>query len=300
MSQLENNKPKMPENHAKVFGDIKPHWLKTRLRTGEDFAYVARVVESHALNTICSSGRCPNKVECWNHRTATFMILGDVCTRSCRFCATSSGKPLPVDEGEPHRVADSIRKMGLKHAVITSVTRDDLADGGVSHWAATIREAARLNPGTTIEVLIPDFDARREPIEAVALAGPAIMGHNIECVSRITPLVRSRADYPTSLRTLMLISQTGATAKSGLMVGLGESQAEVVQTLRDLHSAGCRIVTIGQYLRPTPKHLPVAEYVRPEQFEKYKDIALDMGFSYVASAPLVRSSYMAERALEFC
>lgn len=290
----------MAENHEKVSGNIKPLWLKARLRTGEDFAYVAGVVDANALNTICSSGRCPNRAECWSRRTATFMIAGEICTRSCRFCATASGKPLPLDHDEPQRIADSISKMGLRHAVITSVTRDDLADGGAAHWARTVEAVRAANPDTTIELLIPDMKANPELIGIVAASKPDIIGHNIECVRRVTPLVRSGADYDTSLRALAEISRTGITTKSGIMLGFGESREEVEQTLADLRAVGCRIVTMGQYLRPTPRHVEVSEYVHPDVFEKYKETALGLGFSYVASGPLVRSSYMAEKALEFC
>lgn len=290
----------MPKVYDKVYGHIKPSWLKIRLHGGEDYADVARIVEQHALNTICSSGRCPNKAECWSRRTATFMILGDVCTRACRFCATKTGIPLPQDSSEPARVADSIRVMGLKHAVITSVTRDDLEDGGAHHWAATVRAIREANPQTTIEVLIPDLDARPELVDIILAAKPDIVGHNIETVERLTPKVRNRAKYSVSMRTLSLISAGGATAKSGIMVGLGETQDEVLATMRDLRAAGVSILTIGQYLCPTKGHVEVAEYVTPEQFDRYKEQALALGFAYVASAPLVRSSYLAEEALSHC
>ncbi len=284
----------------KVTRNIKPDWLKIRLHHDDGYADVARIVEKHTLHTICESGRCPNKAECWSKRTATFMILGDVCTRSCRFCATASGRPLPPDKGEPQGVADSIRLMGLKHAVITSVTRDDLPDGGASHWAETIRAVRNTNPNTTIEVLIPDFDGQGKWIDTVLDANPDIVGHNIETVERLTPLVRSRAQYRTSLHTLRYMADRGALTKSGLMLGLGENETEIMRTLDDLAEAGCRIVTMGQYLRPTLKHYPVAEYVTPEKFAEYRDRALAKGFAYVASAPLVRSSYLAEEALKAC
>lgn len=276
----------------------KPDWLKIRLHRDETFAEVDRVVRSRSLHTICSSGRCPNKAECWSRRTATFMILGDVCTRNCRFCATASGRPSGTDAEEPEKVAESIALMGLRHAVITSVTRDDLPDGGAEHWAATVEAVRRRNPHTTIEVLIPDMDGRTELLDIVAASHPDIAGHNIETVERLTPAVRSRAEYRRSLAVLSYMGSLGLRTKSGLMVGLGESWEEVLQTLRELRDAGVGIVTIGQYLQPTSGHWPVAEYVEPERFEYYRRAAMDMGFGYCASAPLVRSSYMAEEALK--
>lgn len=258
---------------------------------------MARIVEKHNLHTICDSGKCPNKAECWSRKTATFMILGDICTRSCKFCATKTGKPLPTDPGEPAKVADSIKKMGLKHAVITSVTRDDLADGGAVVWAEVIKAVRKENPGTTIEVLIPDMDAREDLLDIILEARPDIIGHNLETVERLTPVVRSRAQYSTSLKTLRYIASRGAVAKSGLMLGLGEADEEVMAALDDLADAGCSIVTMGQYLQPTLEHLPVHEYVTPEKFAWLGDLARFRGFSYVASAPLVRSSYLAEQAL---
>lgn len=288
----------MPKVYDKVNVRIKPEWLKIKLHNGEGYADVAQIVDRYKLHTICSSGKCPNKAECWSRRTATFMILGDICTRGCRFCATQTGRPLPIDSNEPLGVARSIELMGLKHAVITSVTRDDLPDGGAAQWAAVVRAVRERNPQTTIEVLIPDFDGREELIDIVLDSKPDIVGHNIETVERLTPLVRSRARYRTSLRTIGCIARKGGVAKSGIMVGLGESESEVADTLRDLADAGCRIVTLGQYLRPSHKHWEVAEYVTPEKFERYRQMALEMGFDYVASAPLVRSSYLAEQALD--
>jgi lipoic acid synthetase len=288
----------MPENYDKVAKNIKPDWLKIKLHNNEGYADVAKVVDKHKLHTICDSGKCPNKAECWSRRTATFMILGDICTRSCKFCATNTGKPLPPNEGEPSEVADSINIMGLKHAVITSVDRDDLPDGGASHWAAVIEAIRAKNPDTTIEVLIPDFDAREDLLDIVLAAKPDIVGHNIETVERLTPLARSRAQYGTSLRTLRYIASRGFKAKSGIMLGLGEFEDEVLATFDDLADAGCSILTVGQYLQPTAKHLPVAEYIEPKKFTWYGDVARFRGFAYVASAPLVRSSYMAEEALK--
>ncbi len=288
----------MPKVYDKVNVKIKPDWLKIKLHSDPGFARVAQIVEQHGLHTICSSGRCPNKAECWSRRTATFMVLGDVCTRGCKFCATATGKPLPIDAGEPEKVARSIALMELKHAVITSVTRDDLADGGAGHWCRVIEAVRAANPRTTIEVLIPDMDGRHELLDIILSARPDIVGHNIETVERLTPEIRSRARYRTSLRTLSYISSTGATAKSGIMVGLGETQDEVLAAMDDLRTAGVEIITLGQYLRPTRQHLPVAEYVTPSKFDFYKQEALARGFSYVASGPLVRSSYMAEQALD--
>ena len=288
----------MPKFHDKVNVLRKPEWLKIRLQSNEESAEVERIVKEHSLHTICSSGLCPNKAECWRRRTATFMILGDICTRGCRFCATKTGIPLAPDPSEPEQLAESVRLMGLRHVVVTSVTRDDLPDGGAQHWAAVVEAIRRTNCDATIELLIPDLDARADLIDIVAASKPDIIGHNIETVERLTPEVRARAKYRTSLRTLELISQMGAVSKSGLMVGLGESDDEVLQTLRDLRNVGVEIVTLGQYLRPSLEHYPVAAYITPEKFEWYRLQALEMGFSYCASAPMVRSSYMADAALE--
>ena len=287
----------MPKFHDKVDVLKKPGWLKIRLhRTGE-WAEVRQIVEKHNLHTICSSGRCPNQAECWSRRTATFMILGDICTRGCRFCATKTGHPLPPDPEEPRQVAESVSLMKLRYVVVTSVTRDDLPDGGAAHWAATVEAIRAQNPDAVIELLIPDLDAKPDLLDTVIASKPDIIGHNIETVERLTPLVRSRARYRTSLETLRYLSSRGVVTKSGLMVGLGEEDGEVLQTLHDLREAGVRIVTLGQYLRPTLEHYPVAAYISPEKFEWYRLQALEMGFSYCASAPLVRSSYMAEEAL---
>lgn len=287
----------MPKLHDRTDVLKKPGWLKIRLHRTAEYAAVQQIVRDHALHTICSSGMCPNKAECWSRRTATFMILGEVCTRGCRFCATRTGRPLAPDAGEPDRVAESVRLMQLKYVVVTSVTRDDLPDGGAAHWAATVRAIRSQNPDAVIELLIPDFDARPDSIDTVVASKPDIIGHNIETVERLTPVVRSRATYRTSLETLRYLGGCGAVTKSGLMVGLGESDEEVLQTLRDLRDAGVRIVTLGQYLRPTMEHYPVAAYITPEKFDWYKEQALRMGFSYCASAPLVRSSYLADEAL---
>lgn len=275
----------------------KPGWLKIKLPTGSNYRQVKQIVEGNHLHTICSSGRCPNMGECWGAGTATFMILGEICTRSCKFCATLSGKPLPPDPGEPAKVADSVKLMGLKHVVITSVDRDDLPDGGAAHWAATIRQIRKVNPSTTIEVLIPDFDGKAELIGLIALEKPDIISHNLETVERLTPQVRSRAKYKTSLKVVEIIGSAGIVSKSGIMVGLGETSGEVLQCMDDLRVAGCEILTIGQYLQPTKKHFEVVEYVHPDQFAWFKKEGLARGFSVVESAPLVRSSYHAEKHL---
>ena len=277
----------------------KPEWLKISIGANERYTETKRIVESHCLHTICSSGRCPNMGECWGKGTATFMIGGDICTRCCKFCNTQTGKPLPLDMEEPTHVAESIALMKLSHAVITSVDRDDLPDLGAAHWACTIREIKRLNPETTIEVLIPDFQGRKELVSQVIEAQPEIISHNMETVKRITPLVRSAARYETSLEVIRQIADSGITAKSGIMVGLGETPEEVEELMDVLHRAGCQILTIGQYLQPSHKHYPVAEYVTPAQFASYKETGLAKGFDQVESAPLVRSSYHAEKQVQF-
>lgn len=287
----------MPKFYDKADVLKKPGWLKIRLHRSEAFAEVRQIVAEHGLHTICSSGKCPNQAECWSRRTATFMILGDICTRGCRFCATRTGRPSAPDADEPRKVAESVALMKLRYVVLTSVTRDDLPDGGAAHWAATVEAIRAQNPDVVIELLIPDLDARPDLLDTVLASNPDIVGHNIETVERLTPQIRSRATYRTSLETLRQLKSRGATTKSGLMVGLGERDDEVLRTLRDLRDAGVSIVTIGQYLRPTLDHWPVAEYVTPERFEEYRRQALEMGFAYCASAPLVRSSYMAEEAL---
>ena len=277
----------------------KPEWLKISIGANERYTETNRIVESRCLHTICSSGRCPNMGECWGKGTATFMIAGDICTRSCKFCNTQTGRPLPLDPDEPAHVAESIALMKLSHAVITSVDRDDLPDLGAAHWAQTIREIKRLNPETTTEVLIPDFQGRKELIDQVIKACPEIISHNMETVKRISPQVRSAANYHTSLEVIRQIAESGITAKSGIMVGLGETPAEVEELMDDLISVGCKILTIGQYLQPTHKHFPVAAYITPEQFAVYKETGLKKGFEQVESAPLVRSSYHAEKHIRF-
>lgn len=273
----------------------KPDWLKIRLRGNEHFTQTKRIVESHCLHTICTSGKCPNMGECWSRGTATFMIGGEICTRSCRFCNTLTGKPLPLDEKEPDHVAESVRLMQLKHAVITSVDRDDLPDLGASHWAKTIMRIKEVNPETTLEVLIPDFQGRLDLVDLVVAAKPEIISHNMETVRRITPDVRSAARYDTSLSVLRRIAEQGVVAKTGIMVGLGETEEEVCQLMDDVLETGASVLTIGQYLQPSRKNIPVSEYVHPDQFEKFRQIALGKGFKHVESAPLVRSSYHAEK-----
>ena len=273
----------------------KPEWLKISISANAKYAETKKIVDTHKLHTICSSGRCPNMGECWGKGTATFMICGAICTRSCKFCNTCTGKPLPLDENEPANVAESIRLMRLNHAVTTSVDRDDLEDLGASHWTKTLLKIKEINPETTIEALIPDFQGKKDLISQVISARPDILSHNMETVRRISPMVRSVAKYDTSLNVIKLISESGITAKSGIMVGLGESKDEVLQTMDDLLEAGCKILTIGQYLQPTHKHYPVAEYITPEQFLEYKTIGEKKGFQTVESGPLVRSSYHAEK-----
>lgn len=273
----------------------KPDWLKIRLGGNEQFTRTKSIVESHCLHTICTSGKCPNMGECWSRGTATFMIGGDICTRSCRFCNTKTGRPLPLNPDEPVNVAESIRLMQLKHAVITSVDRDDLPDMGAEHWAATIREIKRLNPETTVEVLIPDFQGRLDLVDRVIDAAPEIISHNMETVRRISPLVRSAAKYEVSLSVLEYIASRGIVAKTGIMVGLGETEEEVLELMDDVLTMKVSVLTIGQYLQPSRKNLPVEAYITPEQFENYRLIALSKGFEKVESAPLVRSSYHAER-----
>ena len=276
----------------------KPEWLKISIGANERYTETKRIVENHCLHTICSSGRCPNMGECWGKGTATFMIGGDICTRSCKFCNTQTGRPLPLDADEPTHVAESIALMKLSHAVVTSVDRDDLPDLGAGHWARTITEIKRINPDTTIEVLIPDFQGPMELVDKIIAANPEIISHNMETVRRISPLVRSAADYETSLQVIRRIAESGITAKSGIMVGLGETPSEVEELMDDLLATGCSILTIGQYLQPTRRHYPVEEYVTPEQFAQYQQTGLEKGFEQVESAPLVRSSYHAEKHIK--
>ncbi|MCA6363938.1 MAG: lipoyl synthase [Bacteroidetes bacterium] len=275
----------------------KPEWLRVKLPTGENYLKVRSLVDKHKLHTICESGNCPNMGECWGAGTATFMILGNICTRSCGFCAVATGRPLPVDEGEPERVAESVKLMGVKHCVITSVDRDELKDGGSIIWARTITAIRKASPDTTIETLIPDFKGERENIQRLIDVMPEIVSHNMETVRRLTRQVRIQARYDRSLEVLRILHEGGCRTKSGIMVGLGETREEVLETLDDLRRVGVEIITIGQYLQPTKKHLPVQEFVHPDTFAFYKQAALEKGFRYVESGPLVRSSYHAEKHL---
>jgi len=271
-----------------------PQWLKMQRASGENYSKVKHIVLENHLHTICTSGNCPNIGECWNAGTATFMILGDICTRACKFCATKTGKPLPPDAGEPDRLAQSIKSMKLKHCVITSVDRDDLPDGGASVWAETIKRVKEINPGTTMETLIPDFDGNTGSIQMIIDAGPDVISHNIETVRRLTPVIRTKAKYDRSLDVIKYISEKGMVSKSGFMVGLGETEDEIIQTIGDVYKTGCRILTIGQYLKPGMEYMEVSEYVTPAKFEEYRNSALKMGFTHVESSPLVRSSFHAE------
>lgn len=275
----------------------KPKWLRVKLPTGENYKKVRSLVDEHKLHTICESGNCPNMGECWGEGTATFMILGNICTRSCGFCAVATGKPDAADPFEPARVAKSIKLMQVKHAVITSVDRDDLADGGSQIWFDTVAAVRRVSPGTTMETLIPDFAGKWENLQRIIDAAPEIVSHNLETVRRLTKQVRIQAKYDRSLEALLRLKQGGMRTKSGVMLGLGESEREVLETIDDLASVGVDILTLGQYLQPTPKHLPVMEFITPEKFAEYKEIALSKGFRYVESGPLVRSSYHAEKHL---
>ena len=273
----------------------KPDWLRVKLPTGEGFKKVAGIVGEHKLHTICQSGNCPNMGECWGAGTATFMILGNVCTRSCGFCSVATGKPEAVDPFEPARVARSVELMGVKHCVITCVDRDDLDDGGADIWAKTIRSVRRRSPQTKLETLIGDFQGKWENLQVVLDAGPDVLSHNMETVRRLTKQVRVQAKYDRSLEVLLRAKRAGLRTKSGIMLGLGETEAEIIETMDDLRSVGCDVMTMGQYLQPTKKHLPVAEFVTPERFAKYREEGLARGFRFVESAPLVRSSYHAEK-----
>lgn len=272
-----------------------PPWMKMQMPGGVTYSKVKNLVNRYNLNTICMSGNCPNIGECWGRGTATFMILGNICTRNCKFCSVKTGKPEPVDWDEPERIARSVQIMGLKHCVITSVDRDDLDDGGSELWAVTIREIKRLNPGTTLEVLIPDFRGNEKDICRVIEERPEVISHNLETVERLTKIIRSGADYHRSLKVVRTISDNGITSKSGIMLGLGESMEEVLTAMDDLRVANCRVLTIGQYLQPSQYHWPVKDYIEPEKFIQLKMIGLEKGFTFVESSPLVRSSYCAEK-----
>ena len=273
----------------------KPDWLKVKLPIGEEYRKVRELVSAYKLHTICSSGNCPNMGECWGAGTAIFMILGNICTRSCAFCAVATGRPKEVELDEPKRVANSVKLMGVKHCVITSVDRDDLKDGGSIIWAETIRTIRKESPNTTLETLVPDFQGKWENLQRVIDEKPEIISHNLETVRRLTRQVRIQAKYDRSLEALKIISTAGIRTKSGVMLGLGETENEVLETMDDLLAAGVDILTLGQYLQPTRSHLPVAEYIHPDMFAKYKKVGLEKGFKYVESGPLVRSSYHAEK-----
>ncbi|MGB4415583.1 MAG: lipoyl synthase [Paludibacter sp.] len=273
----------------------KPDWLRTKLYSESNFSHVSQVIKQHGLHTICTSGRCPNQSECWSRGTATLMIAGDICTRSCKFCNTITGRPLPLDPEEPRKVAESIKLMELRHAVITSVDRDDLKDHGANHWAETIRSVKTTNPEITLEVLIPDFDGREDLIDLIINEKPNIISHNLETVRRLTPQIRTKAKYDTSLKVLNYIASKGVKAKTGIMLGLGETEEEVLQLMDDALKNGCSIMTIGQYMQPSRKNVAVTEYIHPDKFAEYKQIALQKGFSQTESGPFVRSSYYAEK-----
>lgn len=284
--------PADPNIHARV---KKPDWLRVKLPIGESYKHVRQLVDDHRLHTICESGNCPNMGECWGEGTATFMILGNTCTRSCGFCAVATGKPEQVDWDEPQRVAEAIYLMKVKHAVITSVDRDELKDGGSQIWQNTIRAVKALNPGTTLETLIPDFKGKKDDILRIVEASPEVISHNIETVERLTKQVRIQAKYWRSMEVIRILKQNGMRTKSGIMLGLGEKKAEVIQTMTDLRDNGCDVITIGQYLQPTKKHLSVEKFVHPDDFAEYKEIGYGLGLDYVESGPLVRSSYHSDR-----
>ncbi|GAC1442415.1 MAG: lipoyl synthase [Sediminibacterium sp.] len=273
----------------------KPNWLRVKLPIGESYKHVRGLVDTHKLHTICESGNCPNMGECWGEGTATFMILGNICTRSCGFCSVATGRPLAVDWDEPQRVAEAIHLMKVKHAVLTSVDRDELKDGGSIIWSNTIRAVKSLNPGTTLETLIPDFRGIQEQIQRVIDAAPEVVSHNMETVERLTRQVRIQAKYRRSLEVLYLLKKGGMRTKTGMMLGLGETKEEVMQTMKYLVDVGCDVLTLGQYLQPTKKHLSVQRFVHPDEFAELREIGYGMGFDYVESGPLVRSSYHSEK-----
>ncbi|HWK06537.1 MAG TPA: lipoyl synthase [Puia sp.] len=281
-----------PETEPKI---KKPNWLRVKLPIGESYKHVRGLVDTHKLHTICESGNCPNMGECWGEGTATFMILGNICTRSCGFCAVATGRPDPVDWDEPQRVAEAIHLMKVKHAVITSVDRDELKDGGSIIWQNTIRAVKALNPNTTLETLVPDFKAEKENIARIVEVAPDVVSHNIETVERLTRQVRIQAKYWRSMETLKILKEGNMRTKSGIMLGLGERKEEVVQTLKDLRGSGVDVITMGQYLQPTKRHLPVERFVHPDEFAELREIGYELGFDYVESGPLVRSSYHSER-----
>lgn len=273
----------------------KPDWLKIKLPRGFKTSQVVGLLNEKHLHTICSSGMCPNRGECWGNGTATFMIGGNICTRSCRFCNVATGRPLPLNRKEIDEIVDSIKNLKLHHVVITSVDRDDLDDCGASHWADMIRTLKKECPGVTMEVLIPDFKGNLELVDMIIKEKPDVISHNLETVRRLTPDVRCFATYDTSLKVIEHIAKSGIRSKSGIMLGLGETEEEIIQTMDDLRNVGCEVMTIGQYLQPTKEHYPIQDYITPEQFEKYRLIGVDKGFRHIESAPMVRSSYHAEK-----
>ncbi len=287
--------PAVPQYGDKDTRVRKPNWLRVKLPIGENYRQVRELVDSHKLHTICESGNCPNMGECWGAGTATFMILGNTCTRSCGFCAVATGRPSEVDWDEPQRVAEAIHLMKVKHAVITSVDRDELKDGGAAIWYNTIRAVKTLNPSTTLETLIPDFKGQKEDIQRVIDAAPEVVSHNIETVERLTRQVRIQAKYWRSMEVIRTLREAGMRTKSGIMLGLGETKEEVIRTMQDLYDNGCDVITIGQYLQPTSRHLPVQRFVHPDEFAEYREAGYRMGLDYVESGPLVRSSYHSER-----
>ncbi|MDR0687103.1 MAG: lipoyl synthase [Prevotellaceae bacterium] len=272
----------------------KPEWLKIKIPQGSLSLHVGEVVRTHRLHTICASGLCPNQGECWARGTATFMVGGDTCTRSCKFCHVKTGRPAPLDPNEPENVARSVKLLRLRHAVITSVDRDDLPDLGAQHWVKVIQAVKAENPGTTMEALIPDFQGKKELVSLILEARPEVVSHNLETVRRLSRSIRSRATYETSLEVIRQVAASGITAKSGIMLGLGEAREEIIETMDDLRQAGCSVMTIGQYLQPSKANVAVAEYVPPEAFEEYGRIGKEKGFAHVESGPLVRSSYHAD------
>lgn len=272
-----------------------PQWFRMKRPEGINYSRLKNLSANNRLHTICKSGNCPNIGECWNAGTATFMILGDICTRACTFCSIKTGRPLPVDWNEPLRLAESIKTMGLRHCVLTSVDRDDLEDGGAAFWAETVRRVKEVNPGITLETLIPDFRGNMDDVKRVIDAEPEVISHNLETVRRITPRIRSLNRYETSIEVVRYVSSRNVISKSGIMLGLGETEAEVHETMDELRQAGCRVLTIGQYLQPTLTSQPVKEYIHPDKFREYEKTGLEKGFRFVESSPLVRSSYHAER-----
>jgi lipoic acid synthetase len=285
----------MKEVAEKIEKPRKPDWLRVKLPTGKEYLNVREIVSKHKLHTICESGNCPNMGECWGAGTATFMILGNICTRSCGFCAVATGRPKPVDWDEPMRVANSVKLMNVKHCVITSVDRDDLKDGGSIIWAETIKAIRKESPETKFETLIPDFAGKWENLQRIIDVKPDIISHNIETVKRLTAQVRIQAKYDRSMELIKRVHDAGLKTKSGIMVGLGETEDEVYEAMDDLRNSGCDVLTVGQYLQPTNKHLPVAEFVHPDKFKRFETSALSKGFRFVESGPLVRSSYHAEK-----